>query len=74
MGKTKEMGWIRQHEVKIRSNKTASSAQPKPTPRAALEPRPYRRVVRLHNPLRRASSAYAPGPARFFVKSRPKNF
>ena len=50
LGKTKEMGWNRQTKVKTTNSKTASSAQPKPTPRAALEPRPYRRSQRAFSP------------------------
>ena len=41
LGKTKEMGWNRQHQPKVQQDKSASSAQPKPTPQAGLEPRPY---------------------------------
>ena len=58
----------------LKSSRTKRRVPPTPNVRAEPEPRPYRRVVRLHNPLRRASMAAAPGPARFFVKSRPKNF
>ena len=36
LGKTKEMGWNMQHKVKTTNSKTASSAQPKPTPRAGM--------------------------------------
>ena len=43
LGKTKEMGWNRQHNVKKRSNKTASSSNAK-SPRAGMEPRPYEGV------------------------------
>ena len=32
LGKTKEMGWNRQHKAKSTASKTASSAQPPPTP------------------------------------------
>ena len=39
LGKTKEMGWNRQHKVKTTKSKTASSSNP--NPRAGVEPRPY---------------------------------
>ena len=38
---TKEMGWNRQHKAKSRSSKTASSSNAK-SPRAGMEPHPYR--------------------------------
>ena len=40
LGKTKEMGWNRQHKVKTTNSKTASSAQPKPTPGRRWNPAP----------------------------------
>mgnify|MGYP000841903099 CR=1 FL=1 len=40
LGKTKEMGWNRQHKVKTTNSKTASSAQPKPTPGRGWNPAP----------------------------------
>ena len=41
LGKTKEMGWNRQHKAKTTANsKTASSAQPKPTPGRDWNPAP----------------------------------
>ena len=47
LGKHQRNGVDRQHKAKSTASKTASSAQPPPHPRAALEPRPYRRVVRF---------------------------
>ena len=42
LGKTKEMGWNRQHQRKVQQDKTASSAQPNPTPGRRWNPAPTR--------------------------------
>src|SRR5699024_2635705 len=39
LGKTKEMGWNRQHQPKVQQDKSASSSNPYPPPRGvALSP------------------------------------
>src|SRR5699024_8526225 len=57
LGKTKEMGWNRQHKVKTTKSKTASSAQPSPHPpqsgrahKVTLLPYPSRRPHRQSFP------------------------
>ena len=40
LGKTKEMGWNKQHKVK--PSRTKRRVPPTPNPRAGMEPRPYR--------------------------------
>ena len=47
LGKHQRNGVDRQRKLKTTANKTASSAPPNPNPRAGMEPRPYRRVVRF---------------------------
>ena len=42
LGKTKEMGWNRQHQPKVQQDKSASSSQPKPTPGRGWNPAPTR--------------------------------
>ena len=41
LGKTKEMGWIRQHQRKVQQT-AKRRVPPNPNPRAGVEPRPYR--------------------------------
>ena len=44
LGKTKEMGWNRQHKVKIFRKRIGEFL--KPTPGRGVEPRPYKRFSR----------------------------
>ena len=85
LGKTKEMGWNRQHQRKVQQDKTASSTRGRvrPRPAGAKRGEPPARVPPVtpscaswstgeFHALRRVARAPPLDPARFFVKKRGK--